>query len=98
MRIISVKALRDFWARHPDSEQALLSWIRHVEKEEWDTPANVREIYPTASFVSGNRVVFNLRGNRYRLVVWIHYRRRSVYIKWLGTHAEYDRIDVEKVE
>ena len=57
----------------------------------------IRESFPDASFVSDNRVVFNIRGNRFRLVAWINYRWRAVYVKWVGTHAEYDRIDVEQV-
>ncbi len=97
MRTISEKALREFWERHPDSKQSLRTWYQEVKRADWATPAQVRELYPTASFVRGNRVVFNISGNRFRLVAWINYRWRTVYIKWVGTHAEYDRIDVEKV-
>ena len=97
MRIISKKTLREFWKRHPDTEEPLVAWCREVEKEDWDTPASVTQKHPRASTIGGNRAVFRIRGNRYRMVVWINYRRRAVYIKWLGTHAEYNRIDAETV-
>ena len=97
MRIISEKTLREFWERHPNSEQSLKAWVKEVESADWMTPAQLKDQFPNASIVRDNRVVFNISGNRYRLVAWINYPRRAVYIKWLGTHAEYDRIDVEKV-
>ncbi len=97
MRIISERALREFWGLHPDSEGALRAWNYGVGRADWSGPAQVREQFASASFLRDNRVVFNIRGNRYRLVVWINYRRRAVYIKWLGTHAEYNRIDASEV-
>ena len=97
MRIIAKKALREFWQVHPDAEEPLLAWFREVEKEDWDTPARIKEKYASASIVRGNRVVFNIKGNNYRLVVKINYPYRVVYIRFVGTHAEYDRVDVEEV-
>ncbi len=97
MRIIAKKALREFWELHPDAEDPLLAWYREVEQEDWDTPAKVKEKYRSASIVGDNRVVFNIKGNTYRLVVRINYPFRVVYIRFVGTHAEYDRIDVEEV-
>jgi mRNA interferase HigB len=97
MRIIAKSTLREFWARHPDAEEPLLAWYREVKQEDWDTPAKVKEKYRSASIVGGNRVVFNIKGNDYRLVVKINYPYRVVYIRFVGTHAEYDRIDVEEV-
>jgi len=97
LRIISEKPLREFWLRHPDAEQPLLTWIQVVESQEWDSPSQIRDTYRTASVVSDNRVVFNLKGNDYRLIVWVNYGRHLVYIKWIGTHSEYDRIDVSSV-
>lgn len=97
MRIIAKRALREFWEGHPDAEEPLLSWYREVEQEDWDTPAKVKEKYRSASIVGDNRVVFNIKGNHYRLVVRINYPYRVVYIRFVGTHAEYDRIDVEEV-
>lgn len=96
MRIISKARLRECWIRHPDAEQPLLAWYREVEKEDWDQPARVKERYRSASFV-GDRVVFNIGGNKYRLVVWIKYPFRLVYVRFVGTHKEYDRIDVKEV-
>ena len=97
MRIVAKKALREFWLRHPNAEEPLLAWYREVEQEDWDTPAKVKAKYRSASIVGGNRVVFNIKGNDYRLVVRINYAYRVVYIRFVGTHAEYDRIDVEEV-
>ena len=97
MRIIAKKALREFWERHPDAEEPLLAWYREVVQEEWDTPGKVKEKYRSASIVGDNRVVFNIKGNDYRLVVKINYAYRVVYIRFVGTHADYDRIDVEEV-
>ncbi len=97
MRIISRKVLREFWGRFPDAEEPLLAWYREVEREHWDTPAKVKEKYRSASIGGGNRVVFNIKGNDDRLVVRINYPYRIVYIRFVGTHAQYDRIDVEEV-
>lgn len=98
MRVISKRALREFWARRPNTERALSNWHTTVSQAGWTTPSEIRESFPDASFVGGDRVVFNIRGNRLRLVAGISYRWRTVYIKWIGTHAEYDRIDVTRVE
>lgn len=97
MRIIARKTLREFWESHPDAEGPLLAWYREVEKEDWDTPAKVKEKYASASIVGNNRVVFNIKGNAYRLIVAVNYPYRVVYIRFVGTHAEYDRIDAEEV-
>ena len=84
MRIISKRALRVFWERHADAKEPLLAWYREVVKEDWDTPARVKERYRSASIVGGNRVVFNIKGNDYRLVVKINYPGRIVYIRFVG--------------
>ncbi len=97
MRIIAKRALREFWEEHPDAEEPLLAWYREIEKEDWDTPAKIKEKYRSASIIGGNRVVFNIKGNDYRLVVKINYPYRVVYIRFMGTHAEYDEIDAEEV-
>lgn len=97
MRIIAKRPLREFWERHPDAEEPLLAWYREVEKEDWDQPSQIKEKYRSASFVKGNRVVFNIKGNDYRLVVKINYPYRVVYVRFVGTHADYDAIDVEEV-
>ncbi len=97
MRIISKSTLRRYWERHPDAKPSLESWYERVRRDDWDTPARVREQYPRASTVGGKRAVFRLKGNDYRLVVEIDYRRGIVYIRFIGTHAEYDSIDVQEV-
>jgi mRNA interferase HigB len=96
MRIVAKKALRDFWERYPDAEEPLLAWYREVEQEDWDTPAKVKDKYRSANIVGNNRVVFNITGNDYRPVVRINYPHRIVYIRFIGTHAEYDRIDAKE--
>ena len=85
MRIIAKKRLREFYLeRYEDAEQSLLSWYREVEKEDWDTPAEVKEKYRSASILGDSRVVFNIKGNKYRLVVKIKYEHRVVYIRFVG--------------
>ena len=97
MRVIAKNTLQVFWRRHPDAEQPLLGWYREVEKENWDSPAKVKLKYRNASIVGDSRVVFNIKGNDYRVVVKINYPYRVVYVRFVGTHAEYDKIDVEEV-
>jgi len=97
MRLIAKRTLREFWMRHPKAEEPLLAWYREVEREDWDIPAKVKSKYRNASIVAGSRVVFNIKGNDYRLVVKINYAYRVVYVRFVGTHAEYDAVDVEKV-
>ena len=93
MRIISRRALREFWERHPDARQALQAWYADVKRAAWEGPADIKEVYRNASIIAHNRVVFNIRGNRYRLVVAINYGYGIVYIRFVGTHQEYERID-----
>ncbi len=97
VRIIAKRTLREFWERHPNAKQPLASWYDRVRRTDWDTPANVRAQFPKASIVGSNRAVFRIKGNTYRLVVEINYVRGLVFIRFIGTHAEYDRIDVEEV-
>ena len=97
MRIISEKTLRTFWQIHPDAEQALRTWAILVGRANWRTPEDIKRDFASASFLANNRVVFNIRGNNYRLVVVILYRLGHVYIRFIGTHAEYDRIDAESI-
>jgi mRNA interferase HigB len=98
MKIVAVSALKRFWARHPDSEQSLKAWYDEAKHAVWTTPRQIKARYASASFVGKNRVVFNIKGNDYRLVVAIAYRFRAVYIKFVGTHAQYDKIDAATVE
>jgi mRNA interferase HigB len=96
MRVIAKSTLRTFWERFPDAEGPLLAWFREVEKEDWVSPADVKRKYRSASIV-GERVVFNIKGNTYRLVAWINYPFKVVYVRFVGTHKEYDAIDVKEV-
>lgn len=97
MRIVTKRTLREFWERHPDARRPLLEWYKVVERADWEVPRRVRERYPSASIIPGNRVVFNIKGNTYRLVVKINYAYRMVYIRFIGTHAEYNAIDAVEV-
>lgn len=98
MRVIVVSPLKRFWERHPDAEQPLKAWYDEAKHAAWLSPQDIRDHYSTASFVGRNRVVFNIKGNKYRLIVAVAYTFQAVYIKFLGTHAEYDRIDAATVE
>lgn len=95
MRVIALGTLRGFWQRpgRGDAEQPLRAWFKEAEKADWTGPADIKRRYASASFLNDNRVVFNIGGNKYRLIVRIMYRSRTVYIRFIGTHAEYDRID-----
>ena len=97
MRIISRKALREFWANHADAEQSLKAWYTNVKRADWKTPSDVKDTYRNASFVENNRVVFNIKGNSYRLVAAINYQYGIVYIRFVGTHQAYDTINVATV-
>ena len=98
MKVIAVGTLRDFCARHPDAEQPLKAWYDEAKHAVWRTPQDVRQRYASASFVGHNRVVFNIKGNDYRLIVAVAYRFQAIYIKFIGTHTEYDRVDAATVE
>ena len=97
MRIISRRALREFWEVHRDAEDALRAWYDDTRKETWATPADVKALHPKASIVGNGRVVFNIRGNAYRLIVKVDYRLRRVYVRFVGTHGEYDRVNAREV-
>jgi len=99
MRVISRKTLGAFWARSDrwDAEQPLRAWYHEAETAAWRGPHDVKARYPSASILKGGRVVFNIGGNKYRLIVAVHYGVGIVYIRFVGTHAEYDRVDAEKV-
>lgn len=97
MHVISKKKLIECWTQHPDAEQPLKAWHAEAKKAQWKTPADVKEKFGSASILANNRVVFNIGGNKYRLVVKIHYNRSVVFVRWVGTHAEYDRINAEEI-
>lgn len=99
MRIIARKTLRKFWEKreYADAEQPLKAWFREAAKGDWATPAEIKAAYRTASIVADKRVVFNIAGNKYRLVVKVNYPYRVMYIRFVGTHHQYDAIDVTEV-
>lgn len=99
MRIISVKTLREFWGKpnRQDAEQPLKSWYKIAKEAEWVKPSDIKKQFGNASFVGDDRVVFNIAGNKYRLVVAVDYERQVFFIKFVGTHKEYDRINVKEI-
>lgn len=97
MRVIAKKVLRDFWLSHPDSEQRLKSWYREAELSAWQGPQDIKREYPSASILNNNRIVFNIRGNKYRLIVRINYAYGILWIRFIGTHAQYDRVNAETI-
>lgn len=97
MRVIARKTLKLFWEKHADAEQPLKSWFHEAKTAHWRSYAEIKPDYRSADLLPGNRVVFNIKGNRYRLIVHIHYRTGIVFIRFIGTHAEYDRIDATTI-
>jgi len=97
MRIIARRTLKEFWEKHPDAEQPLRAWFANVKQADWKSPADIKRDYRQASFLADNRVVFNIKGNNYRLVAMVSYAYGIVYIRFVGTHAEYDKIDAATV-
>ena len=98
MRIIAVKALRKFWSGHPNAEQALRAWYEEVSQARWVRPADLKAQYGNASILKDRRVVFNIKGNVYCLVVAVAYNTGIVFVKFIGTHKAYDAIDAQTVE
>lgn len=99
MVIIARRSLCEFWESpgRGNSEQALKAWFAEVKAADWSNPAELKTQFRSASILKSGRVVFNICGNKYRLVVWVNYCCRTIYIKFVGTHAEYDAIDVESI-
>ncbi|MBK7559401.1 MAG: type II toxin-antitoxin system HigB family toxin [Chitinophagaceae bacterium] len=89
--------LRDFWAKHSDCEQQLKSWYKEAEDAIWKSPNQIKREYPFANILEDNRIVFNIKGNKYRLIVRINYNYQMVWIRFIGTHAQYDKIDATKI-
>jgi len=97
MRVIAKKILRDFWEKYADSEQQLKTWHKEASKAVWGSPSDIKAEYTRASILKSGRVVFNICGNKYRLIVDINYRRHWVFIRFIGTHKDYDSIDADKI-
>ena len=98
MGVISKAVLVEFWRKHPASKPAFQTWFEDARHAQWKTSQDIKLRHASASFVAANRVVFNIKGNDYRLVVAVAYRFAALYIKFVGTHAEYDAIDASTVE
>lgn len=94
---IAKKSLRDFWERHPDAAEAFKAWYHDAKQAMWQSPADIRRTYATASIIANNRVIFNIRGNEYRLIVAVDYAFGIVYIRFIGTHRDYDAIDATTI-
>ena len=97
MRIIARSTLREYWQKHPDTEQPLKAWFDDTSRANWKTPSDIKENYANASIIANNRVVFNIKGNNHRLIVYIRYDIRIVFIRFIGTHKEYDKIDATTI-
>jgi mRNA interferase HigB len=97
VRVIAKSTLREFWKKHPDGEQQLKSWYQEAEKSDWQSMNEIKREYPSASILAGNRVVFNIRGNNYRLIVKINFQYQMTWIRFIGTHKEYDKVDATKI-
>ena len=97
MRIIALSTLRLFWKKHPDAEMPLRNWYAEASRANWRTPADIKAAYRNASFTANNRVVFNVKGNDYRLMVAVHYDRGQMYVRFVGAHRQYDMINAETI-
>ena len=100
MRVIALRTIKRFIdskAQHADSREPALAWYRQVVSADWTSPADVKREISSASILKDGRVIFNIAGNKYRIVVWINYAYRVVYVRFIGTHAEYDRIDAQTI-
>ena len=100
MRIIALSALKAFWEKNPKHSDAIdptLAWYRYALNADWNTPTDVKRDFGTASILKDGRVVFNIASNKYRLVVWINYAYQVIYIRFIGTHAQYDKIDAQTI-
>lgn len=97
MHIIKRKTLQVFWQAHPHVEEPLKAWFKEAENAAWKSFTEIKRRYSSADALPNNRVVFNIKGNQYRLVVQIHYNTGVVYIRFIGTHAEYNKINAESI-
>jgi mRNA interferase HigB len=100
MRIISISTIKSFWENFPehlDAKEPALAWYKHALKADWDAPSSIKRDFAQASILQNGRVVFNIAGNKYRLVVWINYPYRVIYVRFFGTHRQYDKIDAQTI-
>ena len=95
--IIAKRTLREFWIEHPDCEQQLKSWYQEAENSTWLNPNDIKKDYPSASILGDNRIVFNIKGNHYRIIIKINYDYQMIWIRFVGTHSAYDKVDANKI-
>ena len=96
-RILSKRTLRDFWEKEQDARSYLETWYESVKKANWTKPSDIKKFYTTVSILKGSRVLFNIKGNTYRLVAKINYQKSWLFIRFIGTHEEYDKINAENI-
>ena len=97
MRVIAANTIKDYWNKYPRCEQSLKAWMQEAEKANWKLPQQLKSQFKSASILTGRRVVFNIMGNNYRLIVDIEFRLQIIFIVWFGTHSEYDLINAKTV-
>ena len=97
MRVIALGTLREFWKKHPQARVPLQSWYALASRVDWGSPADIKAAYRSASFLENNRVVFNIKGNSYRLVTAVHYNKGLMFVRFIGTHRQYDQIDAATI-
>ena len=97
MRVIAKKILREFWTKHNDCEQQLKAWYQETSNAEWKNTNEIKLEYPTTSIIGDSRIVFNIKGNSYRLIVKINFDYQMIWIRFIGTHAEYDKINAKTI-
>lgn len=97
MRVIAKSTLRDFWLVHTDCQEQLKAWFDEAERSNWNSPKDIKKDFPSASILPNSRVVFNIKGNSYRLIVRINYKFGIIWIRFVGTHRAYDKIDAENI-
>lgn len=97
MRVIAKKILGEYWEKQAEPEEQLKTWYKEASKAVWTSPNVIKAAYPKASILKNGRVVFNICGNKYRLIVQINYLRQWVFIRFIGTHSDYDRIEADKI-
>lgn len=96
-RIFAKSTLREFWKKYPDSEQYLKTWYDAAMSSEWKTPADVKQTFINASILKESRIVFNIHGNSYRLVVKFNFAKQWIFIRFIGTHTAYNKIDANTI-
>lgn len=96
-RIFAKSTLREFWEKHPDSEQYLKTWYDTAISSDWKTLAHVKQTYANASILKDNRIVFNIKGNSHRLVTKFNFEKQWIFVRFIGLHSEYDKIDANTI-